>query len=59
MLIGRMHNSNITAQQIADELGVRKSYISMILNGTRSPKNGRERLEKAFENIVERRKNEH
>lgn len=54
-LIGEMHNHMITAEELAREVGVGKSYISMILNGSRTPKGGRERLEKAFERIVARR----
>ena len=36
-LIGKMHNSKITYDEVAAELGVTKCYISMILNGKRNP----------------------
>lgn len=31
-LIGKMHNKGITYDDLAEEMGVTKSYISMILN---------------------------
>lgn len=36
-LIGKMHNKGITYDDLAEEMGVTKSYISMILNGKRKP----------------------
>lgn len=55
-LVGRMHNERVTFQEIAEELGVTKSYVSMILNGARKPKGIKERMETAFSDIVARRK---
>lgn len=55
-LIGRMHNAKVTQQELADELGVRKSYISMILNGSRNPKDGKDRLVGAFGRVLQKRK---
>ena len=43
------------AAVIANELGVHKSYISMILNGQREPKNAEARLNAAFDAIMARR----
>lgn len=54
-LIGRMHNANVTRQDLADKLELNKSYISMILNGQRNPKNAKEQLTNAFEEIVRER----
>lgn len=55
-LIGEMHNQNITYADLASELGVTKSYISMILNGARNPSGIRERMESAVSEIVKRRR---
>lgn len=55
ILIGKMHNENITYDDLADELGCTKAYISMILNGARKPPNAKERLEKAFKNIIKKK----
>lgn len=57
-LVGKMHNEGVTYQDIADEMAVTKSYISMILNGSRKPKGIRERMENAFAAVVERRNHE-
>lgn len=54
-LIGRMHNERITYEDLAAELGVTKSYVSMILNGKRSPDGIRARMEEAFIRLVQRR----
>lgn len=53
-LIGRMHNERITYEQLANEMGVNKAYISMILNGKRKPPNIQKRMETAFEAIIKR-----
>ena len=54
-LVGRMHNEQVTYDELAKELGVTKAYISMILHGTRKPEGIRERMENALNRIVERR----
>ena len=54
-LIGKMHNNEITAKQVADELGICKAYVSHILNGRRNPRGAREKLENAVNSIIEKR----
>lgn len=56
-LIGKMHNEKVTYQDLADELNVTKSYISMVLNGSRKPKGIEKRLKEAFDSVLEKRKN--
>ena len=56
-LIGKMHNERITYQDLAKEMSVTKSYISMILNGSRKPKGIEKRMRDAFESVIEKRKN--
>lgn len=55
-LIGKMHNSKVTYDDLAAELGVTKTYISMILNGKRKPPDIRKRMEEAFSAVVQRKK---
>lgn len=55
-LIGKMHNSNVTRVQLANQLGIKKPYITMILNGSRKPKGAQERLEQALSEIIQSRK---
>lgn len=57
-LIGKMHNARITYDELAAEMGVTKSYISMILNGTRNPDGAQQRLEAAFDAVAAREKEE-
>ena len=54
-LIGKMHNAGIKRVEFAEELGYKKAYITMILNGQRTPPGARAKLEAAFE-AVKRRK---
>lgn len=54
-LIGKMHNANVTYDDLAAESGYGKSYISMILNGKRFPIGAKERLCDAFNRIIENR----
>lgn len=55
-LIGKMHNEKVTYDDLANELGVTKSYVSMILNGARKPDGIKERMEAAVCAVVEKRK---
>lgn len=55
-LIGKMHNERITYDELAAELGVTKSYVSMILNGRRSPDGIRARMEAAAERIAQKKR---
>lgn len=54
-LIGRMHCERITYEDLAKKLGLTKSYISMVLNGTRKTKGIQERFENAVEEIIAER----
>ena len=57
-LVGKMHNEKVTLQDMADEMGVTKAYVSMILNGLRKPKDVKYRMETAFSSIMDKRKEE-
>lgn len=50
-LIGLMHNERITYDQIAEQMGVTKSYLSMIFNGKRNPPDAKERISAAIEAV--------
>ena len=51
-IVGKMHNNKITYDELACKLGVTKAYISMILNGARSPEGAQERFEKALDELL-------
>ena len=55
-LIGRMHNERVTYDDLAEELGVTKAYISMILNSVRKPDGIQKRMETAVESVVSKRR---
>lgn len=57
-LIGKMHNSRVTYDDLAEKLGVGKAYISMVLNGSRSPKDAKRRFNAAYEAVIAERKEE-
>jgi transcriptional regulator with XRE-family HTH domain len=51
-----MHNERVTYDDLGAEMGVTKAYVSMILNGQRKPEGIQERMEAAFNAIIQRRK---
>lgn len=55
ILVGKMHNERVSLQDMADEMGVSRSYVSQVLNGKKTPSGCRDRLEFAFESILEKR----
>ena len=57
-LVGRLHNAKITYEELGREAQMTKSYVSMILNGHRNPKEAKERLNAAYERIMARRRAE-
>ena len=48
-LIGDMHNAGVSRAEVARELGVSTAYVTMVLNGIRTPKGAEEKLRAAFE----------
>ena len=55
-LIGKMHNFSVSGIELAKELNCTAEYVSMVLNGKKKPANARERFNRAFNAILERRK---
>lgn len=55
VLVGKMHNKGVTYDELAEQLGVSKGYISMVLNGARKPPAARQRFNDAFNEIVARK----
>ncbi len=54
-LVGRMHNENITNEDLGKELGVTSAYVSMVLNSKRTPADGKERFTAAVDSIIQKR----
>ena len=55
-LIGRMHNADVTYDDIAAEMGCGKAYVCMILNGRRNPPDAEARLNDAFYRAKQKKK---
>lgn len=51
-LVGEMHKFKITKSRLAEELGVTREYVSMVLNGHREPAGAEERFQRAVAEIV-------
>jgi transcriptional regulator with XRE-family HTH domain len=54
-LIGDMHNAGVSRAEIARELGVSTAYVTMVLNGIRTPEGAEKKLRAAFERVKEAR----
>ena len=52
--VGRMHRHRITITQIAQEMGVTREYLSMILNGHREPPDIENRMNDALNSVIEK-----
>lgn len=50
-VVRTMHLNRISAQDLADALGCSRCYISLILCGKRSPKNGETMIKEALNRI--------
>lgn len=51
-LVGKMHKFKISKTRLAEELGVTREYVSMVLNGHREPAGVKEKFEAAAERII-------
>lgn len=54
-VVGQMHNYKISKTQLAEELGVSREYVSMVLNGHREPAGAEQKFRGAVERIIERK----
>jgi len=53
-IIGEMHLNGVRKQELAKELGVTAEYVSMLLNGHRSPPNAETRCREALARLIAR-----
>ena len=56
-IVGLLHMHRITQAELAGEMGLTAQYISMVLNGKKTPKGIDERMDAAIQAIVDRRNN--
>lgn len=57
-LVGLMHDNKISKTLLADELGVTREYVSMVLNGHREPAGAEQKFRDAVQHIIERKRAE-
>lgn len=57
-VVGKMHTNKITNMDMADELGVTPEYVSMVLNGKRSPQQAEQKFRAAVDAIADRKSGE-
>ena len=55
-LVGKMHVHQVTYQELADEMGVTRAYISMVLGGHRKPEGIQQRMETALDTVIAKKK---
>lgn len=53
-LVGEMHRHKISKTELAQELGVSREYVSMVLNGHRTPAGAEQKLRDALESLKNR-----
>lgn len=51
-VVGKMHVRGITAKELAAHLGYNEKYVSMVLNGKRSPKDAEARFTHALDELI-------
>ncbi len=54
-IVGLLHTHRITQAELAAEMELTAQYVSMVLNGKKTPKGMDERMEAAIMAIAERR----
>lgn len=54
-IVGLLHTNRITQAELARELGLTAQYVSMVLNGKKSPKGIEDRMVAAIESILNSR----
>ncbi len=53
--VGLMHTMKITSASLAKEMGVTPEYVSMLLNGHKTPKNAEENVMAAIHRLIEKK----
>lgn len=51
-VVGQMHNYKISKTKLAEHMGVSREYVSMIINGHRSPDGAESRFRTAVSELI-------
>lgn len=52
-LVGQMHKHKISKSQLAEQLGLSREYVSMVLNGHRDPAGAEEKFRAALDKLIQ------
>ena len=52
-LVGKMHKFKVSKTMLADEMGVSREYVSMVLNGHREPAGAEAKFSAALDRIID------
>ena len=55
-IVGKMHLNQVTAKQLASEIGWNPKYLSQVLNGHKSPANAEIKVKSALERLLEKKR---
>ena len=51
-LVGKMHIYSVSYRELADRIGCSNKWLSMVINGHRSPKNAEQRFNAALDELI-------
>lgn len=54
-VIGELHNNNLTAKELAKEVGWNDKYLSQVLNSENPPKDAERKLTDALNRLIMRK----
>ena len=57
-LVGKMHKHKVSKTMLAKEIGLRREYVSLILNGHREPAGAQDRFMAALDRLIQRQQTE-
>lgn len=55
-VLGEMHLNDISAQELAEKIGIHPKYLSAIMNGHREPKGAEEKVRAALDELIQEKK---
>ena len=57
VVVGKIHNNQLTAKELAKEIGWNDKYLSQVLNSEKPPKGAEQKVNEALDRIIERKIN--
>ena len=55
VVVGKIHNNQLTAKELAKEIGWNDKYLSQVLNSENPPKDAEQKVNDALNRIIERK----